>query len=281
MLNRPIVMTGMLGAAVAGPYVATNAPDNWAQWQAPPASTAADTQDASPADATAPATAAISGPEHPNALLYESPTRLEGTGFYSLEQVLRMDISKNWVYQHWARKSTGLADPELFGIRVPLVTGTGMTDLAGSLSYYFNGAGQVDRIRFKGVTADTSSVVALMQRHGLAWQAPRVPGEQLMQARSGDQVVSQLRTFPEPVLWSTKPHGSFGVELELNRPGSGRYVENLAPPLKLPGQDQSVVASQPSAPAPQGAVAKGAAPPSPAESATPQSARRPDFRWPN
>lgn len=277
MLRRPLMMTGMLGAAAGVPYAVSNAPQDWQQW-IPQQPAQVDPQAApvsQPPVAGPQPLRPIDGPQFPNSLIYESPAPLEGAGFYSMEQVLRMDISKQWVYQNWARKSTGLADPELFGVRVPLVTGTGMADLAGSLSYYFNGAGQVDRIRFRGTTADTSRLVSFLQRqYGLQWQSPRVPGEQLLQARSGDQIVSQMNTFPEPVLWSTRPHGSFRVELELNRPGSGRYVEQPGPKLIVPEPKQTVAQEAP--------VEKADKPPVAAETAGAlEHARRPEFRWPN
>ncbi|TWT75984.1 hypothetical protein Pla123a_27700 [Posidoniimonas polymericola] len=280
MLARPVVMTGMLGAAVGVPYAIHNPPDEWPAWPTQQAAPVAE-QSIEAAGAPAPAVKSlpsVQGPQFPNSLVYESPMPLEGGGFYSIEQVLRMDITKDWVYQHWARKSTGLSEPDLFGIRVPLVTGTGMADLAGSLSYYFNGQGQVDKLRFRGVTADTSRLVALaQQQYGLTWQPPRVPGEQLLQSRAGDKVVSQLRTFPEPVLWSTKPHGSFGVDLEFNRPGSNRFVDSLGPRLQVP---EATAQAPPPAPEPQQA---SASPGAPAGASGPQlqNAQRPDFRWPN
>ncbi len=56
--------------------------------------------------------------------------------YHRIRDVFRFDISKEWIYQNWDRKSTGLGDPELFGIRVVLVTGTQRADLAGSLTLH-------------------------------------------------------------------------------------------------------------------------------------------------
>jgi hypothetical protein len=174
-------------------------------------------------------------PTGPGALVYQSPAPLEGIQTYSLIEVLRMDVTREWVYRRWARKSTGLADPDLFGIRVPLVTGTRMTDLAGSLTYYFNRAGQVDRIAFRGRTADTSQLVQLVTQHyGLQIQPSVVAGEQLYQLKDDERVVSELRMSPESVLWSTSPHDSFLVEMELNRPDSGRYLTRPLSTIDLP-----------------------------------------------
>ncbi len=145
-----------------------------------------------------------------------------------------MDITKEWIYQRWARKSTGLADPELFGIRVPLVTGTGMSDLAGSLSYYFNAQGQVQHISFRGRTGDTTQLIQLLTSRYRLKQMPAAPGEQLYQVLRRGRVQSELRTRPEAILWSTSPHNSFLVSLELERPGSNRTLPQRSLPLKIP-----------------------------------------------
>jgi hypothetical protein len=137
----------------------------------------------------------------------------------SLAEVFRFDITREWVYQRWARKSTALAELGLYGIRVPLVTGTQLHDLAGSLTYYFSPNGRLERISFSGRTGDTTHLVLLMnQQHGLMPQGTPVAGEQLLQLRRGEAVISELRTQPASVLWANAPHESFAVELTLQRP---------------------------------------------------------------
>lgn len=269
MLSRPLVMTGLLGAAVAAPIAMTEGPKHFGSLGAT----------ASP-EATAPATALPSSTiEAPGDLLYQSPAPLESVGFVSLHEMLRMDVSKEWVYSRWARKSTGLADPGLFGVRVPVVTGTQMTDLAGSMSYYFNSAGQVDRLRFHGRTADTTALIQLLQTYYGLQPRQATAGEQLYQSLEGGKVQGELRTRPEAVLWSTTPHRSFVVDIELNRPGSGRYVEpklltpELPPapePPKPPVQTAETPAQSALEPAAEAADA-------PAELL---KAKRPGFRWP-
>jgi hypothetical protein len=49
-------------------------------------------------------------------------------------------------------------------------------------------------------------------------------GEQIFQVTGNGGVVSELRTRPEAVLWSTTPHASFAIELELARPGTKRIL---------------------------------------------------------
>jgi hypothetical protein len=165
-----------------------------------------------------------------------------------------MDITRDWVYQRWARKSTGLADPELFGVRVPLVTGTAVTDLAGSLSYYFDQYGQVQHISFHGRTGDPSMLVGLLvNRYHFQKQPSPISGDQLYQVRVGDRVQSELRMRPEAVMWSTSPHTSYEVELELQRPGSDR-------PLRPRHDEKPLLASDGAAAAPPKPIPVGPLP---------------------
>jgi hypothetical protein len=136
----------------------------------------------------------------------------------------------------WPRKSTALAELDLYGIRVPLVTGTQLSDIAGSLTYYFAADGRVQRISFRGLTGDTTQLVGLVtQRYGLQAQPALAAGEQLFETRRDADVLSRLRTRPAPVLWASSPHDSFSVELDLQNaattaPGSRSAARALAQP---------------------------------------------------
>ena len=60
------------------------------------------------------------------------------TVILNLADAFSMDKTPLWVLQRWPRVSTGGAQLQLQGYRVPLVTGTGEGDLAGSMTYFFN-----------------------------------------------------------------------------------------------------------------------------------------------
>ena len=136
-----------------------------------------------------------------------------------------------------SRKSTALSELGVFGIRVPLVTGTQIHDLAGSLTYFFDRAGRVQRISFHGTTGDTSQIAMLVVRgFGLQPQPTAVAGEQLFQVRVKDQVYSELRTRPAPVLWASSPHDSFAVDLDLQGPNATGPLPSRLPPLPAPVQ---------------------------------------------
>jgi hypothetical protein len=147
-----------------------------------------------------------------------------GTQFMSIEQVLRFDVSKEWVYQNWDRKSTGPTDVGLFSVRVPLVMAPQLYALAGSLTYFFNSQGQAEHISFRGRTGDSSQLVQLLTSRYQFQRIASPVGEQVYQVMYDGQVQSELRTHPESVLWLNSPNQSIAVELELARPGSTRVL---------------------------------------------------------
>lgn len=261
MVPRSLAVPTLLAASVAVPYVATNAPEWRQEWNAPAASAGA------PADAPPSAlnSAAMqraaelaAPPVGPNPTLYPNAAPLEGLPGYSLADVLRMDVTKEWVYQRWPRKSTALAELDLYGVRVPLVTGTQLHDLAGSLTYYFTPEGRVQLIRFRGRTGDTTQLVAIAtQRFGLQRQPVIAAGEQLFQTRDGDKVLSSLRTRPAPVLWASTPHDSFTVELDLQDPANARPLAQNLPELPAPSEGQPTASSPAGAEAPAEGAATG------------------------
>lgn len=232
MLPRPLILATLAGATIGVPYVVAHRSEITNRVTS---SFAASGQSATSAPAPYPGQPQPPVPfASPGSTIYSSPVPLEGARFRSLAEVFRFDLTKEWVYRNWARKSTGLADPELFGIRVPLVTGTGMSDLAGSLTYYFNSKGEVQHIAFVGRTADTTKLVQFITSTYKLQRVEAPAGEQLYQTQRSGRPQSELRTQPDAVLWSTSPHGSFLVELALERPGSNRTLPPRMSPLDIP-----------------------------------------------
>ena len=138
--------------------------------------------------------------QSPGSLLSNNTVPLEGTQFHSVEQVLRFDVTKEWVYHNWSRKSTGPTDVGLFAVRVPVVTGTQLAAIAGSLTYFFNSYGQVEHISFRGRTGDPTQLVNfLMRTYGFQRSTAPV-GEQLLQVKRGERIQSELRTRSESVV---------------------------------------------------------------------------------
>lgn len=260
MISRTLAVPTLLAATVGGPYVATNAPQWAREWQtAAPAAASGAAQPGSFGGATDPRRmeSLTASPTGPGATLYPTATPLEGAPTYSLADVFRLDVTKEWVYQRWPRKSTALSSLDLFGVRVPLVSGTQLHDVAGSLTYFFGVDGRCHRISFRGRTGDTSQLLGVLaHQHGLQAYPTKVAGEQLLQLRRGSDVISECRTRPAPVLWSSSPHDSFSIELELQNPATGRPLSpQLAPIPPAPQATAAAPAKQAAAPAAQAAAA--------------------------
>jgi hypothetical protein len=255
MSSRPLMLATLLGASIGVPYVMSQSGPGSKPTSTPPPGGPYFAGPASPiGQAGRPGGQLLPPPllTNPGSSTTAAAPPVEGARFHSVAEVFRFDVTKEWVYSNWARKSTGLADPELYGVRVALVTGTGLTDLAGSLTYAFNQQGQVQHISFLGRTADTTPLVQFLMASYQLERRDAPAGEQLYQVGNGDRVQSELRTRPESVLWSTSPHGSFVVELELERPGSNRYLPSRIPKLAIPPDPSGAVAAN-------GAAASGSA----------------------
>jgi hypothetical protein len=139
---------------------------------------------------------------------------------YDLAEVVRMDVSPGWVVQRWPRVSVGLAHVQLQGYRVPLVTGTADTDVAGALTYYFNAGQQVQRLTLKGTTGDATNLVYLLSsRFGFTRRVTSDPGVFVYEGPSADRKASnRLVIRPAGVIDINNRFHRFQVDLTLERP---------------------------------------------------------------
>ena len=131
-----------------------------------------------------------------------------------------MDVSPAWVTSRWARVTTSLSSLEMEGLRVPLVTGTKVDDLAGSLTYYFNEYGQVQRLTFHGYTGNPQRITALATQY-FGMQAKPSVGPGLFVAQWNGKPTSVLYISRAPVVSTDRPHAQLQVILEVNRPADG------------------------------------------------------------
>jgi len=232
MFSRLLSVPVLLGAAVGVPYLASNATDSDGVFGRRTVENTSVIENHALRQMQQPLPSqTLNGP---GSTLYPNATPLEGFPAMSLHEVFDFNVSKEWVYQRWARKSTALSELGLLGIRVPLVTGTQLHDLAGSLTYFFSNDGRVSRISFHGTTGDTTQLVMLAtQQFGLQPQSTPVAGEQLLHVRRKDQVFSELRTRPASVLWASSPHDSFDVDFEVQRPDVTTPLPSRLAPLPV------------------------------------------------
>lgn len=141
-------------------------------------------------------------------------------GIGELEHILRFDVTPAWIMQRWSRVSTIRSDTGLDGLRVALVTGTGVEDIAGSLTYYYDGQRQLRRITFDGLTGDDRQLVSLVSQQFNLRSEPAL-GAGLYLARWNGQPTGVLRIAHAPVVRAQRPHERLEVLLELNQPGIG------------------------------------------------------------
>ena len=146
--------------------------------------------------------------------------QLTGIPAAGLEEVFRFDVRPAWVTSRWSRVSTVLSERQLQGLRVPLVTGTDLDDLAGSLTFYFDHQRQLRRLAFSGRTGEPRRLVALLtERFG--FQTVPDLGAGLYLVRWNGIPMSALRVAHAPVIRSADPLSHFEIELEINRPDTG------------------------------------------------------------
>jgi hypothetical protein len=145
---------------------------------------------------------------------------LEGAEIEEFWEVVRFDLTPNFVVQRWPRVTTSLYEMNLQGLRVPLVTGTESDDLAGSLTYYFNHQRQLQRITFAGTTGDYRRLLQLLTVHyGFVSRPTNTPNVILFEVpSSGATAASYLWVRPVDVLRADQPLSRFQVTLVLERP---------------------------------------------------------------
>jgi len=147
--------------------------------------------------------------------------------FQEFAHVFSFHATPSWIFQTWPRVSTTLSDLRMEGLRVPLVSGSHVDDVAGSLTYYFDHEKTLQRITFQGVTGDERRLVEMLQREFKFQSEPSAAGGLYLVKWNG-KPVSVLRVEPAPVVSANQPHTRLKIDLEINRPS--RYY-NLSPEM--------------------------------------------------
>lgn len=147
------------------------------------------------------------------------PVSLVGGPVHDLRDVLRFDISPAWVSQHFARVTTVLADLQLDGLRVPLVTGTQPHDVAGTVTYYFDHGGTLQRVNIHGFVGDPTQIMKTMQKHYGMQPEPTLDAG-VYTVRWNGVHTGLLKLTRAPVMYSTDQHEKYTVFLELNEPNT-------------------------------------------------------------
>jgi hypothetical protein len=137
----------------------------------------------------------------------------------SLTEVLRFDATVEWVMHRWPRVTTGLPYMQLQGYRAPLVTGTAMSDVAGSLTYYFNAQQQVQRITLRGTIGDPSVLVTILTtQHRFTRRLTNDPGVVVYESvDSSGRPAGTLQIRSANVISVSEPRTRFEIDLVMDR----------------------------------------------------------------
>ena len=147
----------------------------------------------------------------------DSGPGIVGVPVRDLREVMRFDISPQWVIERFTRVSTVLADIRFKVMRVPIVTGTRIDDLAGTLTYYFDGAGKVQRVTMHAFTGDPNRLVGAMTQHYGLQHEPTLEAGVLTKRWNGVPI-HFLRLSHSSVVHADALHQKYTVFLELNQP---------------------------------------------------------------
>jgi len=140
-----------------------------------------------------------------------------GSPVTDLREVMRFDITPDWVMNRFSRVSTVLAELRLKALRVPIVTGTRVDDLAGTLTYYFDGQDRLQRVSMHAFTGDPERLVGSMTQHYGMQQEPNLEAG-IYTKRWNGMPVHFLRLTRSSVVYADALHQKFTVFLELNQP---------------------------------------------------------------
>jgi hypothetical protein len=152
---------------------------------------------------------------------------LSGQQIRDLREILRFDISPDWVINRFSRVSTVLADMNLKGLRVPIVTGIKADDVAGTLTFYFDQSDRLQRLTFHGFTGDTRRFAGVMVTHYGLQREPALEAGAYTKRWNGSPV-HFMRLTHAPVVYSDAVHQKYTVFLELNQPNLAYGISNEA-----------------------------------------------------
>lgn len=148
-----------------------------------------------------------------------APRTTSGLPTIPFEQTLRWDVKPAWVLGNWPRVTTQLPELEMQGYRVSYVSGTTESDIAGVLTYYFDGQSKLQRIAFHGSTGDARRLVQFMlSYHHFERRFGEDPSTFLYQVEQDGKALSEMRIHAAPVIRSGKPLERFEVAFEIRHP---------------------------------------------------------------
>ncbi len=142
----------------------------------------------------------------------------EGGQISSFNRIFQCGAPRSWVQRTYDDASRTM-DQQREGLRVTLVTGDKLEDLAGSLTYWFDRQGRVERITFQGVTGNPAKLVSFAHRSQK--MVARGCERDAIFVRDGKNGPLHLLHISRlPFVNVQTQYGRYEVTLELNQPGS-------------------------------------------------------------
>jgi hypothetical protein len=229
MFGRPMWLTAVMAAAVALPYLFMD--DHLhstvqGQYQRLTSSPPANVDPVAAIEQTA-AEATKPAPESAG-----KPTTNSAPAIVPLAEAIRFDLTPEWVTARWPRVTTVAGEAKQLGLRVPLVSGTEPSDVAGSLTYYFDQKHELQRITLLGVTGDDAQLVQLaVGNFGL--RPTQTSDRGLYYGGDVNEPTSSLRVSHLPVISAAAPNARLQVALDLKRADVAKITPESAQPGKI------------------------------------------------
>lgn len=226
-MMRRVATAGLLATAVGGPYVATETEVGRGMTSRVTASVEGTAAKAGLALGSPPPNSHYDteslwhrtlGPRDLAGLGAARPVAsLAGGPVHDFRDLLRFDITPEWIASRFSRVTTVLAELQLDGLRVPLVSGTEADDVAGTVTYYFDRGGRLQRISLHGFTGDATRLSQTMQQYYNLRPQPTLDAGVYASYWNG-YPTSVLKVSRVPVMYADAPRAQYTVFLELNQP---------------------------------------------------------------
>lgn len=150
----------------------------------------------------------------------EAPTEelvaVAGPEELALDEIFRFDLTPRAITDRWNRVSTGLGDVRYQGYRVPVVTGPTASDLAGSLTYYFDAQPRLRRITFLGTTGDPARVVEFLSQR-FRFHREKTGNARVISYKAGFMHSGRLEVTPADLLDRHQAETNYRIDLSLEQ----------------------------------------------------------------
>ena len=149
-----------------------------------------------------------------------------GPRVQNLGDLFRFDITPEWVVQNWPRVTSDLAEFAYTGLRVLVVSGTEIDDLAGAITYYFDDQQQLQRITFLGTTGNPTELIQLATSRFKMQPEAALSGVCYV-ARSRKTITDMLRVRHVAVAKGNRPLQRYKIAMEVNRSGNSQGLSAI------------------------------------------------------